>query len=44
MDAILAAVDFEGILTWVGVAGLAIVGFTMAFKGIDIAKRGVRKA
>ena len=40
----LAAVDFTGIATWVGIAGIAIIGITMAFKGIDLGKRGVRKA
>ena len=44
MNLILAAVDFTGIATWVGVAGIAIMGITMAFKGIDLGKRGVRKA
>lgn len=44
MDAILEAVDFSGVATWVGVAGLAIVGIAMAFKGITLAKRGVNKA
>jgi len=44
MDAILAAVDLDGVLTWVGTAGLVIVGIAMAFKGIDLGKRGVRKA
>ena len=44
MSTILTAVDFTGIATWVGVAGIAIIGITMAFKGIDLGKRGVRKA
>jgi hypothetical protein len=44
MDAILAGVDFAGVATWVGVAGLALIGIAMAFKGIDLGKRGVRKA
>lgn len=44
MDAILAGVDFTGVSTWVGVAGLAIIGITMAFKGVDLGKRAVRKA
>lgn len=44
MTAILAGVDFAGVATWVGVAGLAIVGIAMAFKGIDLGKRGIRKA
>ncbi|MFC7518671.1 hypothetical protein ACFQUU_27040 [Herbaspirillum sp. GCM10030257] len=44
MDAILAGVDFAGVATWVGTAGLAIVGIAMAFKAITLAKRGVAKA
>lgn len=44
MDAILAAVDFADIATWVGTAGIAIIGIAMAFKGIDLGKRGVKKA
>ncbi len=44
MDAILAGVDFTGVATWVGTAGLAIIGITMAFKAIDLGKRGVKKA
>jgi hypothetical protein len=44
MDDILAAVDFAGVATWVGVAGIAIIGITLAFKGVDLGKRGVRKA
>lgn len=44
MDAILAAVDLAGVETWVGGAGLLIIGIAMAFKGIDLGKRGVKKA
>jgi len=44
MDLILAAVDFTGVAVWVGVAGIAIIGIAMAFKGVDLGKRGVRKA
>lgn len=44
MDAILAGVDLSGVGTWVGATGLLIVAIAMAFKGIDLAKRGVRKA
>jgi len=44
MDAILAAVDFTGVTTWVGLAGIAIIAIAMAFKGVDLGKRGVRKA
>lgn len=44
MDAIFAAVDFSTVATWVGTAGVAIIGIAMAFKGIDLGKRGVKKA
>jgi hypothetical protein len=44
MEAILAGVDFSSVAAWVGVAGLAIIGIAMAFKGVDLGKRGVRKA
>lgn len=44
MQNILDAVDFAGVATWVGLSGVAIIGITMAFKGIDLGKRGVRKA
>lgn len=44
MTEIFGAVDFGTVATWVGVTGVAIVGIAMAFKGIDLAKRGVRKA
>ena len=43
MQDILAAVDYTGIAVWVGVAGVAIIGIAMAFKGVDLGKRGVRK-
>lgn len=44
MTAILAAVDFAGVATWVGTAGVAIIGIAMAFKGVDLGKKGVQKA
>ena len=44
MDAIFGAVDLSSALTFVGTAGLVIIGITMAFKGIDLGKRGVKKA
>jgi hypothetical protein len=44
MDAIFAAVDLSSVATWVGTAGVAIIGICMAFKGIDLGKRGVKKA
>lgn len=44
MTGILAAVDFAGVTTWVGTAGVAIIGIAMAFKGIGLGKRGVKAA
>lgn len=44
MAAILAGVDFAGVVTWIGVAGLAIIGINMAFKGIGLGKRGIKAA
>lgn len=44
MDAILAGVDFSTVSTWAGATGLVVVGIAMAFKAIDLAKRGVKKA
>lgn len=44
MDAIFAAVDFSSVALWVVATGVAIIGITMAFKGIDLGKRGVKKA
>lgn len=44
MADIFAAVDFTSVVAWVTVAGVAIIGISMAFKGIDLGKRGVRKA
>lgn len=44
MTVILAAVDLTGISTWVVASGVLIIGIAMAFKGIDLGKRGVKKA
>ena len=44
MTEIFAAVDFTTVAAWVGATGVAIIGITMAFKGIDLGKRGVKKA
>lgn len=44
MDAILAAVDLDGVGTWVAGAGVLIIGIAMAFKGIGLGKRAVNKA
>lgn len=44
MADIFAAVDFSTVATWVGSAGVSIIGIALAFKGIDLGKRGVKKA
>ncbi|WP_277912848.1 hypothetical protein [Pseudomonas aeruginosa] len=44
MSDIFGAVDFSSVSTWVVSAGVAIIGIAMAFKGIDLGKRGVKKA
>lgn len=44
MEAIFAAVDFNTVATWVAGVGVAVIGIAMAFKGIDLGKRGVKKA
>lgn len=44
MDAILASVDLDGVTVWVVASGILIIGIAMAFKGIDLGKRGVKKA
>jgi hypothetical protein len=43
-DALFAAVDFSGVATKVGAMGIAVIGICLAYKGIDLVKRGVRKA
>lgn len=44
MAEIFAAVDFSSVAAFVALIGVAIIGISMAFKGIDLGKRGVRKA
>lgn len=44
MDLIFAAADFTDVAAWVGATGVVIIGIAMAFKAIDLGKRGVRKA
>lgn len=41
MDAIFAAVDLSGVATFVGAAGVIIVGVALAYKAIGLAKRAV---
>ncbi len=44
MTDIFAAVDLGEVTAWVIATGVLIIGITMAFKGIDLGKRGVKKA
>lgn len=44
MEAIFDAVDFTTVAAWVGATGVLIIGIAMAFKGIDLGKRGIKKA
>ena len=44
MDAILAEVDLSSVATWVGGIGVVIMAIALAFKGVDLGKRGVKKA
>ena len=44
MAEIFAAVDLAGVATFVGSAGVIIVGIAMAYKGITLGKRAVNKA
>ena len=44
MTEIFAAVDFSSVAAAVIVIGVAVIGIHMAFKAIDLGKRGVRKA
>lgn len=44
MADIFAAVDFSTVAAFVAATGVAIIGIAMGFKGVDLGKRGVRKA
>jgi hypothetical protein len=44
MDAIFTAVDLSAVATFVGGAGVLIVGIALAYKGISLAKRAVSRA
>jgi len=44
MTEIFAAVDLTSVVTFVGAAGLTIVGIALGYKGISLAKRAVNKA
>lgn len=43
-DTLFAAVDFSSVASKVGVMGVAVIGIALAYKGIDLVKRGVKKA
>lgn len=43
MGDIFAAVDLTTVVAAVTVIGVAVIGIAMAFKGVDLGKRGVRK-
>jgi hypothetical protein len=40
---IFAAVDLSTVVAFVAATGVIIIGICMAFKGVDLGKRGVRK-
>jgi type IV secretory pathway VirB2 component (pilin) len=44
MADIFAAIDFSTVAASVIVIGVAVIGIQMAFKAIDLGKRGVKKA
>lgn len=44
MAEIFTAVDLTSVATFVGSAGVLIVGIALAFKGISLSKRAVNRA
>ncbi len=44
MTEIFAAVDLTAVATFVGAAGVLVIGIALAFKGISLGKRAVSKA
>lgn len=44
MADIFAAVDLSTVAAFVAATGVVIIGINMGFKGIDLGKRGIRKA
>ena len=44
MTEIFAAVDLGDVTAFVIASGVLVIGITMAFKGIDLGKRAVKKA
>ena len=43
MADIFAAVDLSSVATFVAATGVVVVGIALAFKGIDLSKRAIRK-
>lgn len=44
LDKLFSAVDLSSVVTFVGGAGVTIIGIALAIKGISLAKRLVSKA
>lgn len=44
MEDIFAAVDLSTVVASVTAIGVIVIGIALAFKGIDLGKRGVKKA
>jgi hypothetical protein len=44
MSDIFAAVDLSSVATFVGTAGVVIIGIALAYKAISLGKRAVNKA
>jgi len=44
MADLFAGVDLTTVAAFVTATGLLIIGITLQFKGIDLAKRGIKKA
>lgn len=44
MDSIFTALDLSGVATDVAGLGVLVIGIWMVYKGIDLAKRALRKA
>jgi hypothetical protein len=44
MADIFAAVDLSTVAVFVAATGVVVIGIAMAFKGIDLGKRGIKKA
>lgn len=44
MASIFAAVDLSTVAAFVAATGVLVVGIALGFKGIDLSKRGIKKA